>query len=218
MRRQNTTGSPHLTSGFIFSIDPALHCVAIPSKPKGVTSVTTRLLFAVLAAALAFPLALASVQAHPDASVPMPKNPPVRLSPDSIPQPSPSLSPKEVVRLQVEALADNDTPYPDAGIEAAFAFASPANKAATGPLDRFQTLFDTPAYGPMIGHLSAEYSDAQVEGGVAQVGVILTTDAADRIGYLFRLSKQTETPYEQCWMTDAVVPVDVADLPGGSKI
>lgn len=140
------------------------------------------------------------------------------LPPDSIPQPSPSLSPRDVVRLQVEALADNDAPYEDAGIEAAFAFASPANKAATGPLRRFRTLFDTPTYGPMIDHLGAEYSEPQVRETQARVGVILTTTAGRRAGYLFQLSRQTDAPYAQCWMTDAVMPVNLSDVPDASEI
>jgi hypothetical protein len=117
-----------------------------------------------------------------------------------------------VVRLQVEALANNDTPRPDAGIETAFRFASPANKRATGPLERFRTLFDTPSYGPMIDHEAARYSAPQVNGRTAQVGAILTTKDGERVGYLFRLSKQAEAPYEACWMTDAVIPVSVSDV------
>lgn len=133
--------------------------------------------------------------------------------PDSLPEPAPDLSPKEVVRLQVEALGENDTPRADAGIEAAFNFASPANKRATGPLSRFRKLFETPAYGPMIGHDGATYSAPQVDGPVAQIGVILTTEEGVRVGYLFRLSKQEEPPCEGCWMTDAVrrVPVEQVD-------
>jgi len=136
---------------------------------------------------------------------------------DSLPQPTPDLSPKEVVRVQVEALADNDEPYPDAGIEAAFRFASPANKEATGPLDRFRTLFDTPNYGPMIDHEAARYSEPQVEGRQARMGVILTTSDGERIGYLFRLSKQARAPHEDCWMTDAVIPVSVGDAALGDE-
>ena len=138
---------------------------------------------------------------------------PPRYAPasDSIPEPSPELSPREVVRLQVEALGTNDEPFEEAGIEAAFTFASPANKRATGPLARFRTLFDTPAYGPMIDHAGATYSQVQVEGRTAQMGVLLTTDDGEQVGYLFRLSKQTEPPYEECWMTDAVMRVEVGD-------
>ena len=130
---------------------------------------------------------------------------------DSIPEPSPELSPREVVQLQVEALGTNDEPFAEAGIEAAFNFASPANKRATGPLVRFRTLFDTPAYGPMIDHASATYSQVQVEGRTAQMGVLLTTDDGEQVGYLFRLSKQAEPPHEACWMTDAVMRVEVGD-------
>jgi hypothetical protein len=135
-------------------------------------------------------------------------------SPDSLPEPAPDLSPAEVVRLQVEALGANDTPHEDAGIEAAFAFASPANKRATGPLERFRRLFDTPAYGPMIDHDGATYSTPQVEGTVARMGVILTTAQGERVGYLFRLSKQEGEPHADCWMTDGVRRVPVEDVSG----
>ena len=137
----------------------------------------------------------------------------VSTSIDSLPEPSPELSPTEVVRLQVEALGNNNTPREDAGIEAAFNFASPANKRATGPLSRFRQLFETPAYGPMIDHDGATYSAPQIEDAVARMGVILTTTQGSRVGYLFRLSKQEDPPHEGCWMTDAVqrVPVDQVD-------
>ena len=102
---------------------------------------------------------------------------PTRLTAsDTIPEPSPELSPREVVQLQVEALGSNDAPFAEAGIKAAFNFASPANKRATGPLARFRTLFDTPAYGPMIDHASATYSQVQMEGRTAQMGVLLNTE------------------------------------------
>lgn len=132
---------------------------------------------------------------------------------DSLPEPSPALSPTEVVRLQVEALGNNDAPRDDAGIEAAFRFASPANKRATGPLRRFHRLFDTPAYGPMIDHDSATYSPPHVEEDRAQMGVILTTTEGTRVGYLFQLSRQSDAPHEDCWMTDAVQRVPVENIP-----
>ncbi|MSV29914.1 MAG: hypothetical protein EXQ52_14390 [Bryobacterales bacterium] len=51
--------------------------------------------------------------------------------------PGPALTPAEVVRTQITALRNNDKPRKDAGIATAFRFASPGNRAATGPLDRF---------------------------------------------------------------------------------
>lgn len=136
---------------------------------------------------------------------------------DSLPTPSPELSPREVVRTQVEALGTNDTPHEDAGIEATFNFASPRNKEATGPLPRFRRLFDTPAYAPMIDHQNATYSPVDSTGALARVGVILTTKDGERVGYLFQLSRQRTPPHENCWMTDAVQRVPLKEV-GGPKI
>jgi len=133
---------------------------------------------------------------------------------DSLPTPDSTLSPAEVVRLQVQALGDNDDPYEGAGIEAAFNFASPANKEATGPLAQFRTLFDTPQYRPRIDHQGATDSEPKIEDGGAQVGVMLTTEEGTRVGYLFQLSKQTTPPHEGCWMTDAVQRVPVPEGEG----
>lgn len=133
---------------------------------------------------------------------------------DSLPTPTRDLSPTDVVRTQVEALGNNDTPYEGAGIEATFNFASPQNKEATGPLDRFRRLFDTPAYAPMIDHENAIYTPLGVKGNVARVGVILTTANGDRVGYLFQLSKQQTPPHEACWLTDAVQRVPVEQIAG----
>jgi hypothetical protein len=154
----------------------------------------------------------ASAPAEPESVLDRPLPAPVPT--DSLPTPDSTLSPAEVVRLQVQALGQNDTPYDGAGIEAAFNFASPANKEATGPLAQFRTLFDTPQYGPMIDHEGATYSDPKIEDGVAQVGVMLTTGEGTRVGYLFQLSKQTTPPHEGCWMTDAVQRVPVPEGEG----
>ena len=55
-------------------------------------------------------------------------------------QPDPSLSPQDVVSIQLEALRNNDTPYDNRGIEVTFNFASPANKRITGPIERFAAM------------------------------------------------------------------------------
>ena len=55
-------------------------------------------------------------------------------------EPDPSLSPQDVVSIQIEALRNNDIPYADRGIEVTFNFTSPANKRVTGPLERFKEI------------------------------------------------------------------------------
>ena len=66
--------------------------------------------------------------------------------------PGPEYGPADVVRIQVQALAHNDTPYRNAGIEVAFRFASPANKRVTGPLWRFIQMLYNPTYRPFLDH------------------------------------------------------------------
>ena len=126
-------------------------------------------------------------------------------------RPRPAFPPGKVVRIQIEALGDNDRPHPDAGIETAFRFASPANRKATGPLPRFIEMVRNPAYRPMLDHRGARYGKLKREGDQASQTVILKTRDGGRVGYLFQLSRQTEAPYKDCWMTDSVMRFEVRE-------
>ncbi len=127
-------------------------------------------------------------------------------------EPAPSLSPREVVSIQIEALRNNDSPYEDRGVEVTFNFASPANKRLTGPLERFKVMVRNPTYGPMIDHRSASYENLVVEGDSARIDVILTSKEGVYLGYRFFLSRQHGNRYEGSWMTDAVIPFDIVSL------
>ena len=125
--------------------------------------------------------------------------------------PGPEYGPAEVVRIQVQALANNDTPYPNAGIEVAFRFASPANKRVTGPLWRFIRLLYDPTYRPFLLHKVAHFGQVDIQGSEATQTVILTTAEGQRVGYVFRLSKQRGAPCKACWMTDGVWRIDLQE-------
>ena len=116
--------------------------------------------------------------------------------------PNKALTPEQVVELQMNALAA----YRDdrSAIRQVFAFASPANKAVTGPVGRFEQMIRGEAYSPMIS--SDHWMAGKVVSRDGQATVLVTTiDADDRVSlYRFYLSKQT-TPYEGCWMTDRVI-------------
>ena len=120
------------------------------------------------------------------------------------PEPSPDLSPAEVVRIQVEALKRNDDPTPGAGIATAFRFASPGNRAATGPLPRFDRMVRA-GYADLLGFARAEYGELTVTGDRAVAAVTLVQRDGRRVTYGFALSRQTAGAYAGCWMTDAVV-------------
>ena len=126
--------------------------------------------------------------------------------------PHPGRAPGEVVRIQLDALANNNNPYQDAGIEITFRFASPANKQATGPLRRFIRMLYNPLYSPMLGNQAATYGDLIVEGDRARQSVILTTTDDQRDGYMFFLSKQKGGHFDQYWMTDSVLRFEVDNV------
>ncbi len=117
-------------------------------------------------------------------------------------QPRVGLEPEDVVRIQLEALKTNGPA--NEGIARTFRFASPANRAVTGPLERFALLFRSPAYQPMLNHVTSVVYSPVMDSGLALVPVTLTQSDGSEVDYMFVLSRQTMEPYEDMWMTDAV--------------
>ncbi len=115
--------------------------------------------------------------------------------------PEPALTPGEVVRIQLEALRRNDGQ--DRGIAVAFRFASPANRANTGPFPRFAAMIKNGPYALMLDFREARYGPIEIVANRARQRVTLT-GASGRMTYWFYLSRQVEPPYADCWMTDAV--------------
>ncbi len=124
-------------------------------------------------------------------------------------KPTPDFGPSDVVTIQMQALQNNDDPFDGAGIEITFRFASPNNKRVTGPLEKFSTLFDNPAYGPMLNHRSLEIGDVDIVENRARVPVFMEAEDGSQMAYVFILSKQGEGEWTDCWMTDSVTLVQV---------
>jgi len=122
-----------------------------------------------------------------------------RLNAD--PAPGPSLGPNEVVRIQLQALRESRGEQ--SGIGVAFRFASPSNRQQTGPLERFASMIRQGEYRLMLSYREAEYAPVEIHGERARQRVTLYS-ATQTITYIFLLSRQTDIPYENCWMTDAV--------------
>ena len=130
-----------------------------------------------------------------------------------LPGPSTDRQPGDVVRIVIEALADNDAPFADAGIATTFAFASPANKVNTGPLSKFSQMVRNPTYGILIDHVEHEFSEVVLTGRLAYQMVRIVGRNGAEVIFAFRLSQQAEGEYEGMWMTDAVWPVASGELP-----
>ncbi len=118
-------------------------------------------------------------------------------------QPNPAMTAQEVVEFQLSALQQAT----DDGIGATFRFASPANRKVTGPLSRFSKLFDAPQYQPMLDNQGTQIKLVSDDGINAELLAGVVDRSGDLHWYRFRLSKQSESPYVNCWMTDAVIAV-----------
>ena len=121
--------------------------------------------------------------------------------------PEPKLSPEEVVQYQVSALRHNDDPHPDAGIERTFRFASPSNKSQTGPLEHFVSIVKSVAYLPMVNNLASRVVASRIEGDHAKVVIRITPEKGPDLSYLFVLTQQHDGEFDNCWMTDSVLPI-----------
>lgn len=123
--------------------------------------------------------------------------------------PRPSLSPTEVVELQLAGLAD---PSPDGvGILQCYCFASPGNKIVTGPLERFHQMVRSGNYQCLSRPRAVLVGEPIVQADVARVLVTVLDENWRVRAFTFVLSKQKEEPCRDCWMTDAVM----ASLPAG---
>ena len=119
-------------------------------------------------------------------------------------KPSPDLAPEDVVRTQLEALRDNDTPSPDHGIRQVWEFAHPANKRMTGPLERFSRMLKGQSYGLLLGHLSHKLKviDQQAISAAIKVDVVSRTGVA--VSYLWVLERAYGAGLDGAWMTVSV--------------
>lgn len=122
--------------------------------------------------------------------------------------PRPEMTPEQVVQFQVTALQRNDDPQTDAGIERAYRFASPSNKTATGPLEKFARILKGPVYSPMLNNSSSSIVGSEVEGDKAKVVVKVFAPTGRPVTYVFVLTKQSDGEFSNCWMTDGVLPLN----------
>jgi Domain of unknown function (DUF4864) len=122
--------------------------------------------------------------------------------------PRPELSPEQVVQYQVTVLQHNDEPKSDTGIERAFQFASPSNRQATGPLEKFVQIVKSPAYSPMLNSISSSIVGSEVNDDQAKIAVKIVAADGRQLTYVFILSKQNEGEFNNCWMTDSVAPLE----------
>ena len=116
--------------------------------------------------------------------------------------PNATWQPEEVVRRQLAALRENG--LGNEGIRRCYQFASPFNRASTGPLARFEGMVRSPPYNVMLHATETLVGGAVEQDGRAAMLVTIIDPARSVHVFRFFLSKQHQAPYKNCWMTDAV--------------
>ncbi len=124
---------------------------------------------------------------------------------EGVPSPDTSDGPERVVAVQLEGLAENDEPFKNAGIGVAYNFASPANRQATGPFDRFVRMVKGPQYAPMVDHVEATTGPMERTGDTAEQRVTLTGPDGRTMTYTFGLSNGRQGDLDGYWLTDRVM-------------
>jgi len=131
-------------------------------------------------------------------------------------QPDPILHPQQVVRIQLEALRENDQPEQDTGITIAYRFASPENRSITGSIEQFGRMIHQ-NYDDLLGHDNAVYDPIVIFDDEAVQRVTITVGTV-RYAYRFYLRRQPRGRFAQCWMTDSVIrEMTDDDVPADEK-
>jgi hypothetical protein len=122
-------------------------------------------------------------------------------------RPEKSLSPADVVRIQLETISANRRGDDMTGIEQVWTFAHPDNRRLTGPLPRFARMLRSPNYQMLLGNRGHRIERVSIDDGTAHFAVRVTSRDGGIYGYSWRLSKATEGAAVGAWMTTSVVLV-----------
>ena len=129
----------------------------------------------------------------------------ISLSNAELLKPNNSISPKEVVSIQLTGLKDNDREYKDSGIEQTWNFAHPSNKMVTGPLSKFKRMIKGDSYQMMINHLSHNITMLGSDDNWAQFEVVILDKNKIYHKFNWQVEKYTmEGTLKDCWLTTMV--------------
>ena len=120
-------------------------------------------------------------------------------------KPRSDLKPFEVLMIQLNSLKNNDNPYKDAGIEQAWEFAHPLNKASTGPLKKFRQMIYSDNYKILISHENNKTIVLKEKPNKLVYKVYILSKDKKKYYYIWQIEKvEKEGSLKDCWMTTGV--------------
>ncbi len=122
-------------------------------------------------------------------------------------KPNKLLDPYEVIKIQLEALKNNN--QKDEGIKQTWLFAHPDNKKTTGPYPRFRIMLYGQQYKHLINHSSHKIKLITNSPNTYVYRVEILTDDKKLFFYEWHVQKGSDDNCKKCWFTSAVSqPVD----------
>eukprot|EP01129_Flabellula_baltica_P005132 TRINITY_DN1831_c0_g1_i1.p1 TRINITY_DN1831_c0_g1~~TRINITY_DN1831_c0_g1_i1.p1 ORF type:complete len:129 (-),score=2.71 TRINITY_DN1831_c0_g1_i1:4-390(-) len=119
--------------------------------------------------------------------------------------PHPNIGPDRVIETQLLCFQHCDTPTPNHGIELAYRFASPENRAWTGPIQRFICMIRNPLYECLVNFDRSRFEPVS-EGG-SRWKITIEKEGVGSV-FIWELSRQEGGVYAGCWMTDSVIKIN----------
>ena len=121
--------------------------------------------------------------------------------------PNEKLLPYDVVKIQLEALRNNNKN--DDGIKVTWLFAHPDNKKVTGPYERFRSMIYGQQYRQLLNHDSHKINLIMNNPNAHMFKIKILTKDKQLLFYEWHVQKATEENCIDCWFTTAVsIPID----------
>ena len=120
-------------------------------------------------------------------------------------KPNSNLKPLDVLMIQLNSLKNNNNPYKDAGVEQAWEFAHPNNKASTGPLKRFREMIYSDNYKILISHKNNNAIILKESPNILVYKVNVLSKDKKKYYYIWQIEKvKQDGVLKDCWMTTGV--------------
>ena len=121
-------------------------------------------------------------------------------------KPAKNLTAYDVIKIQLNALKNNNKPNKNSGIKQTWVFAHPENKKITGPYERFQKMLLGNQYNVLINHESHKIKLIMNSKNKYIYNVELISSDKKMYFYEWHLEKSTTKSCNNCWFTTNVSP------------
>ena len=121
-------------------------------------------------------------------------------------KPAKNLTAYDVIKIQLNALKENNKPNKNSGIKQTWMFAHPQNKKITGPYERFQKMLLGDQYNVLLNHESHKIKLIMNSKNKYIYNVELISSDKKMYFYEWHLEKSTIKNCNSCWFTTIVSP------------